>query len=301
MIYTITFNPSLDYVLKVNKFDEGKINIADSEEIFAGGKGINVSIMLRNLGVENKAFGFIAGFTGDEIEKQVKESGCMTEFIKLKTGSSRINVKLKSKKESEINSKGPNISDKDIEELYKKLECLNDGDILVLAGSVPSSIKETIYEDILNYLGNKKVKVIVDTTKNLLVNVLKYKPFLIKPNNYELEEIFNVKLISKEEIIKYAKKLQSMGALNVLISLAKDGAILINEHGEVLEAKAPSGEVKNSVGAGDSMVAGFLAGFLKENDYNYALKLGIAAGSATAFSDGLAKSEKIKEIFLGIK
>ena len=297
MIYTITFNPSLDYVVKVKEFNLGAVNRTYEEEIYAGGKGINVSTVLGNLDIENKAFGFIAGFIGDEIEKRVIKSGCTTDFIKLKSGNSRINVKLKSNEESEINAQGPVIDKESIDSLYKKLDQLKDGDILVLAGSIPNTLPEDMYEKIISYLSNKNIKFVVDATKNLLINVLKYHPFLIKPNNHELEEIFNVKLNGEEDIINHAKKLQDMGALNVLISLAGDGAILLTEDGQILKNKAPKGEVKNSVGAGDSMVAGFIAGYIKEKDYKYALNLGIATGSASAFSEDLATREKIEEIF----
>ncbi len=297
MIYTMTFNPSLDYIMKVKDFNLGVVNRTYEESIFPGGKGINVSIVLGNLGIENKAFGFIAGFTGEEIEKKVKNSGCIAEFIKLKEGNSRINVKLKSKEESEINAQGPKIDKYAIESLYKKLDEIKNGDILVLAGSIPNTLPSDMYENIMKYLNDKNIKVIVDATKDLLLNVLKYKPFLIKPNKHELEEMFNVSINSEEEIIKYAKKLQDMGAINVLISMAGDGAILINENGEVLKHKAPKGEVKNSVGAGDSMVAGFIAGYIMKQNYKDALKYGIATGSASAFSEDLATKEKVKEIF----
>lgn len=296
MIYTMTFNPSLDYIMKVKDFNLGVVNRTYEESIFPGGKGINVSIVLGNLGIENKAFGFIAGFTGEEIEKKVKNSGCIAEFIKLKEGNSRINVKLKSKEESEINAQGPKIDKDAIESLYKKLDEIKNGDILVLAGSIPNTLPSDMYENIMKYLNDKDIKVIVDATKDLLLNVLKYKPFLIKPNKHELEEMFNVSINSEEEIIKYAKKLQDMGAINVLISMAGDGAILINENGEVLKHKAPKGEVKNSVGAGDSMVAGFTAGYIMKQNYKDALKYGIATGSASAFSEDLATKEKVKEI-----
>lgn len=296
MIYTMTFNPSLDYIMKVKDFNLGVVNRTYEESIFPGGKGINVSIVLGNLGIENKAFGFIAGFTGEEIEKKVKNSGCIAEFIKLKEGNSRINVKLKSKEESEINAQGPKIDKYAIESLYKKLDEIKNGDILVLAGSIPNTLPSYMYENIMKHLNDKDIKVIVDATKDLLLNVLKYKPFLIKPNKHELEEMFNVSINSEEEIIKYAKKLQDMGAINVLISMAGDGAILINENGEVLKHKAPKGEVKNSVGAGDSMVAGFTAGYIMKQNYKDALKYGIATGSASAFSEDLATKEKVKEI-----
>ncbi|WP_024613252.1 1-phosphofructokinase [Clostridium sp. Ade.TY] len=296
MIYTMTFNPSLDYIMKVKEFDLGMVNRTYEEAIFPGGKGINVSIVLGNLGIENKAFGFIAGFTGEEIEKRVKNSGCIAEFIKLKEGISRINVKLKSKEESEINAQGPKIDEESIESLYKKLDEIKNGDILVLAGSIPNTLPSDMYENVMKYLKDKDIKVIVDATKDLLLNVLKYKPFLIKPNKHELEEMFNVSINSEDEIIKYAKKLQDMGAVNVLISMAGDGAILISENGDVLKHKAPKGEVKNSVGAGDSMVAGFTAGYIMKENYKDALKYGIATGSASAFSEDLATKEKVKEI-----
>lgn len=300
MIYTITFNPSLDYIVRVKDFKIGTVNRTYEEKIFPGGKGINVSIVLSNLGIENKAFGFIAGFTGDEIEEKVKKSGCSADFIKLQDGISRINVKLKSNEESEINAQGPKITPQDIEKLYEKLDELKDGDLLVLAGSIPNTLPEDMYEKIISKLNHKNINFIVDATCDLLLNVLKYKPFLIKPNKDELEEIFKVKIESEEELISYGIKLQEKGARNVLISMAGDGAILINENNEILKSKAPKGEVKNSVGAGDSMVAGFIAGYIKNNDYKEALKLGIATGSASAFSEDLATKEKIEEIFSGL-
>lgn len=296
MIYTITFNPSLDYILKVQDFKIGETNRAYSEELFPGGKGINVSTVLANLGISSKAFGFIAGFTGDEIEKKVIKSGCEADFIKLEYGTSRINVKLKGTEESEINGQGPEIGKEAIDRLYKKLNQLKGGDILVLAGSIPNTLSENIYEDIIRYLINKDIRVIVDATENLLVNVLKYKPFLIKPNKHELEEIFKVHIHTEEEILHYGKKLQEMGALNVLISMAGEGAVLLTEDGKVLKSNAPKGIVRNSVGAGDSMVAGFIAGYIKEGTYEYAFKLGIATGSASAFSEGLATKEKVEEV-----
>ena len=300
MIYTITFNPSLDYIVRVKDFKIGTVNRTYEEKIFPGGKGINVSTVLSNLGIENKAFGFIAGFTGDEIEEKVKKSGCSADFIKLQDGISRINVKLKSNEESEINAQGPKITPQDIEKLYEKLDELKNGDLLVLAGSIPNTLPEDMYEKIISKLNHKNINFIVDATCDLLLNVLKYKPFLIKPNKDELEEIFKVKIESEEELISYGRKLQKKGARNVLISMAGDGAILINENNEILKSKAPKGEVKNSVGAGDSMVAGFIAGYIKNNDYKEALKLGIATGSASAFSEDLATKEKIEEIFSGL-
>lgn len=296
MIYTITFNPALDYIVRVNNLKIGEVNRTDFEEIYPGGKGINVSIVLNNLGIENIALGYIAGFTGDEIEKRVKSLGCKTDFIKLENGMSRINIKLKSKKESEINGQGPDIKDNNLIELYEKLDYLREGDILVLAGSIPNTLPENIYESIMERLYSKGIKFIVDATGDLLLRVLKYKPFLIKPNHHELGELFNTKLNNEEEIIKHAKKLKDMGARNVLISMAGDGAIFINENGEVEKSDVPKGKLINSVGAGDSMVAGFIAGYLNSNSLDEAFKMGVATGSASAFSEGLAIKEKVYEL-----
>lgn len=296
MIYTVTFNPSLDYVVKVNDLKLGRVNRTEEEDVYPGGKGINVSIVLKNLGYDSSALGFIAGFTGDEIERRVLEFGCKSDFIKLNEGLSRINVKIKSNEESEVNGGGPHINEKALNSLYKKLDNLQDGDILVLAGSIPKSLPEDIYEKIMERLKKKEIKIIVDATKDLLVNVLKFKPFLIKPNNHELGEIFNVELRTDEEIIEYAKKLQDKGARNVLISMAGDGAIFLSESGEIIKSGVPKGEVKNSVGAGDSMVAGFIAGYLKNYNFKEAFKMGVATGSATAFSEGLATKDEILKL-----
>ena len=296
MIYTITFNPALDYVVKVSKFCEGDLNRTEFEEVYAGGKGINVSIVLTNLQIPNRALGFIAGFTGDEIERRLKQGGCDTDFIRLENGMSRINVKLKSDKESEINGQGPDISSQDLEHLFEKLKQLKKGDMLVLAGSIPTALPEDIYEKIMEMLQNQEVDIIVDATKQLLLNVLKYKPFLIKPNHHELAEIFHVEINSEEEIINYAKKLQELGARNVLVSMAGDGAILVSENGEVFRGDVPKGKLVNSVGAGDSMVAGFIAGYKKHQDLKEAFYMGIATGSASAFSKGLATKDKVHEL-----
>lgn len=296
MIYTVTFNPSLDYILQVDDFKLGEVNRTVSEEIFCGGKGINVSIVLKNLGINSVALGFIAGFTGSEIEAKVKQHGCITDFIRLKEGVSRINVKLRSNEESEINSQGPIISEEELGRLFYKLDSLQDGDIVVLAGSIPNTLPEDIYERILKRLSEKKVKVIVDATKDLLMNVLKYNPFLIKPNNHELEELFGVTLHSKEEVIMYAKKLVELGARNVLVSMAGNGAVFVSHTGEIYESPAPKGTVINSVGAGDSMVAGFLTGYLEQNDLEHAFKMGIATGSASAFSVQLATKQEVMKL-----
>lgn len=293
MIHTITLNPSLDYIVKVNSFKVDSLNRTEEEQIYAGGKGINVSIVLTNLGVENKALGYVAGFTGDEIVRQVKNHGVDCEFIKLESGLSRINVKLKSDGETEINGSGPEITEENLKVLFEKLSHLTKGDYLVLSGSIPGSVPDDIYEKIMISLLDKGVEFIVDATKDLLLKVLKYKPFLIKPNHHELAEMFNVKLEGDEDIIKYGKKLQEMGAKNVLVSMAGDGAILLPENGEPVKREVPKGTLKNSVGAGDSQVAGFICGYLKNNDIYEAFKMGIATGSASAFSEELATKEEV--------
>ena len=296
MIYTVTFNPSLDYIINVENLKLGETNRSSSEMILSGGKGINVSTVLKNLGYDNIALGFVAGFTGKEIENGAKEFGINTDIITLKNGLSRITVKIKSELETEINCTGPSRDKEELELLYKKLNDLKEDDILVLAGSVPTSLPQDIYEKIMEMLHLKGIKIIVDATKDLLLNVLKYNPFLIKPNNHELGEMFGVTLKTEDEIVEYAKKLQDMGAKNVLISRAGDGAIMITEKGEVYKSPAPKGKVVNSVGAGDSMVAGFIAGYLKNKNYEEAFKTGIASGSASAFSKYLATKEEVLEI-----
>lgn len=292
MVYTVTFNPAIDYVVHTDDMNVGGVNRSKSEEIYFGGKGINVSIVLSELGIKSKALGFVAGFTGKAIEDGVKEKGVETDFVQLHSGFSRINVKIKASQETELNGQGPVITEEAIAELYKKLDELKDGDTLVLAGSIPNTLPSDIYEKILEYLSGRNIRAVVDATKDLLLNVLKYKPFLIKPNNHELGEMFGVTLTTVDEIVMYAKKLKEMGAVNVLISMAGDGAVLIDEDGEVHVCGVCKGTVKNSVGAGDSMVAGFIAG-CQQGDYEYALKLGTATGGATAFSDGLAQKDDI--------
>ena len=301
MIYTITFNPALDYIVKMDEFNLGHVNRSNNEFVYAGGKGINVSIVLNNLEVKSKALGFIAGFTGDEIERRVREFGCDTDFIKLKEGMSRINVKIKADVESEINGGGPDISAEALQELYGKLDTLTSGDILVLAGSIPKTMPTDVYERIMERLQEKGVKFIVDTTGESLLKVLKYNPFLIKPNHHELGELFGVKINSKEEVIEYAKKLKDMGAQNVIISMAGDGAVLINSNGDVTTSNVPKGVVKNSVGAGDSMVAGFIAGYLNSEKIEDGFKLGVATGSASAFSEGLATKDYVYELLEQVK
>ncbi len=298
MIYTITFNPAIDYVVRMGaELLPGMTNRSDSEECYFGGKGINVSTILQNLGIENTALGFVAGFTGKAIAESVNQKGIKADFIELPEGISRINVKIKGAAETEINAQGPKIPQDAIDKLFKQLEALQDGDTIILAGSIPNSLPSDIYEKILEKLSDRKINTVVDATKDLLKNVLKYHPFLIKPNNHELGEMFGTVLKTDEEIEAHAKKLQEMGARNVLISMAGDGAMLITETGEKHRVGVPKGQVRNSVGAGDSMVAGFVAGYMQKHDYAEALKMGTAAGSATAFSDDLATGEAIRELY----
>lgn len=303
MIYTVTFNPSLDYVISVEDFETRKINRTASETIFAGGKGINVSWVLSELGVKSTTLGFVSGFTGDELERRVQEKGISTDFIHVKEGFSRINVKVRTDKrndkddifheETEINGQGPSVSEEELEQLMGKISCMTEEDILIISGSICRGLSQNIYADIVKVCKEKGIRVVVDASSTLLWNTLEYQPFLIKPNQHELGDIFNREITTREEIIFYGKELQNRGAQNVLISAGGDGAVLIAEDGMVYEMEAPSGTVINSVGAGDSMVAGFLAGYMENGDYEKALKLGIYAGSATAFSEGLAHKNEI--------
>lgn len=293
MVYTVTFNPALDYVVRTNGFQVGEINRTESEEIQFGGKGINVSTVLRNLGVDNVAFGFLAGFTGQALEQGLRKAGIQTDFIWLEEGLTRINVKIKAGQETEINGRGPAIPDSALDELFQKLDRLTEGDVLVLAGSIPSALPDDIYQRILARLDGRGIRFVVDATRDLLCAVLPYRPFLIKPNNIELGEIFGKELQSDEEILDCARQLQKRGARNVLVSMAGSGSLLLDETGAHHRMGVPKGKVRNSVGAGDSMVAGFLAGWLKERNYAAALRMGAATGSATAFSDGLATKEQV--------
>lgn len=297
MIYTVTFNPSLDYVVQVEHFQGDAVNRTSEEHVYPGGKGNNVAVIASNLGMKSRALGFKAGFTGAAMEQMLQEFGCDTDFIALEEGVTRINVKVKSDDEFEINGQGPRIPDEKIRQLYEKLDALEGGDVLVLSGSIPNTLPDDMYERIMERLAGTGVRISVDATKDLLMNVLKYHPFLIKPNNHELGEMFGVTLESDDEIAEYARKLQEMGARNVLVSMAGDGAILVTEDGSVLKQLPPAGEVVNSVGAGDSMVAGFLAGYLKTGSYEEALKLGTAAGSATAFTSWLADAGTVGELY----
>lgn len=297
MIYTITFNPSLDYIANCEDFRLGETNRVSKEIIFPGGKGINVSIVLSNFGMDTTALGFLAGFTGEEIKRLIVEKGIRNQMIPISHGFSRINVKLRSKVESELNGMGPSIDDEAIGKLYEKLDELTDQDILCLAGSIPSSMPSTMYSDIMKHLEGRGIRIVVDATKDLLMNVLEYRPFLIKPNNHEIGELFNVKLNTRDEVIPYARKLQEKGAVNVLVSMAGEGAILVDENGNVHKSEAPKGKVVNSVGAGDSMVAGFIYGYLKYQDYDEAFRYGLATGSASAFKEELATNDDVIELY----
>jgi len=297
MIYTVTFNPSLDYIVSVDDFKLGLTNRTSSELILPGGKGTNVSTVLKNLGLESTALGFVAGFTGNEIVKRLNDIGIKSDFIYIENGISRINLKLKSIDGTEINGAGPDISEEKVNELMDKLNQLKEGDVLVLAGSIPSSMSDNIYRDIMADLKDRGVMIVVDAIKDLLLNVLEYHPFLIKPNNHELGEIFDVKLTTREEVIPYGRKLQEKGARNVLVSMAGEGAVLIAEDGQVFDAPAPKGKLINGVGAGDSMVAGFVAGWIEKQDYEYAFHMGVASGSASAFSENLATKEEIINVY----
>ena len=297
MIYTVTFNPSLDYIVSVDDFKLGLTNRTSSELILPGGKGTNVSTVLKNLGLESTALGFVAGFTGNEIVKRLNDMGIKSDFISIENGISRINLKLKSIDGTEINGAGPDISEEKVNELMDKLNQLKEGDVLVLAGSIPSSMSDNIYRDIMADLKDRGVMIVVDATKDLLLNVLEYHPFLIKPNNHELGEIFDVKLTTREEVIPYGRKLQEKGARNVLVSMAGEGAVLIAEDGQVFDAPAPKGKLINGVGAGDSMVAGFVAGWIEKQDYEYAFHMGVASGSASAFLENHATKEEIINVY----
>ncbi len=297
MIYTVTFNPSLDYIVSVENFRLGLTNRTSSELMLPGGKGVNVSTVLMNLGIENTALGFAAGFVGDEIVRQMEEMGVQNGFIRIEEGVSRINLKLKSIDGTEINGQGPVISPEHVEELMKQLDRLGEGDVLFLSGSIPSSMPDDAYQKIMERLDGRGVQIVVDATKDLLLNVLEYHPFLIKPNNHELGEIFGVELKTREEVIPYAKKLQKKGAVNVLVSMAGEGAVLIDANEDVHMAPAPKGTLVNGVGAGDSMVAGFMAGWLEKQDYEHAFCMGVSAGSASAFSEHLATKAEIEAVY----
>lgn len=294
MIYTVTMNPSLDYIVQLETFEEGKLNRSIFEQIDVGGKGINVSVALKHLGRISTPLGYVAGFTGDEIEKRVSSHGLIPDFIKLEHGQSRINIKMKHEEETEINASGPTIEKEDLEKLYVKLEHLTDGDILVLSGSMASGVEHNFYADVMKYLEGRKIRIVVDAVGSILKTVLSYHPYLIKPNQHELSEIFGQEVL-EEQVEEYACKLVSMGAQNVLVSLGSKGALLANH--KVLHCDAPSGEVLNSVGAGDSMVAAFLVSKLNGEDDQTALEKSVAMGSATAFSYGIAEQEAVDILY----
>lgn len=303
MIYTVTFNPSLDYIVRTPKLTPGQINRTRNEQVLAGGKGINVSIVLNNLGQNTTALGFIAGFTGQEVASQLKDFGVKEDFIRLSQGLTRINVKVKAEdEETEINGSGPSISEKELQQLYSQLDQLTADDTLVLAGSIPSSLPSDIYQGIMERLSPKGIRIIVDASQDLLRKVLPYKPFLIKPNNHELSELFGKTLKSENELIQAARQLQVEGAQHVLISRAGDGAILVSADGSVYTTQAPKGILINSVGAGDSMVAGFLTGLNQSNGkLEEALYWGIATGSASAFSYDLATKTEVENLLKTIR
>lgn len=298
MIYTVTFNPSLDYILDLSELNMNQVNRTGGEKILPGGKGINVSIVLHNLGIDNKAICFTSGFTGDALKTLLMQRGLNADFIDIADGLTRINVKLRLEGETEINGQGPEIKSEDIADLYEKLGYLDEEDYLVLAGSLPDTMSKSTYMDIMQMLQYNNIKIIVDATGELLMNVLPYKPFLIKPNNHELGNIFGVEINTKEDAAVYAKKLMEQGARNVLVSMSAAGAVLVTEDGNVYEADAPKGTVKNSVGAGDSMLAGFLAGYTENGDFDRAFKMGICAGSASAFSEDLATKDEVQALML---
>ena len=297
MIYTVTFNPSLDYIVSVDNFRLGLTNRTDSELLLPGGKGINVSVVLMNLGIESTALGFVAGFTGEEVIRRLEQMGVKNGFIWWEEGFTRINLKLKSIDGTEINGQGPAIGEEPAGLLMKKLNTLGEGDVLFLSGSIPASMPDDAYRKIMEMLDGKGIMTVVDATGHLLMNVLEYRPFLIKPNNHELGEIFETELKTRESVIPYGRKLQEMGARNVLVSMAGEGAVLIAANGEVYDTPAPEGKLVNGVGAGDSMVAGFMAGYMERHDYGHAFRMGVAAGSASAFSENLATKQEIEAVY----
>lgn len=301
MIYTVTLNPSLDYFLSVEHFAIGKTNRSNEEVYRPGGKGINVSWVLHNLGLESTALGFLAGFTGQEIKRQMETTGIATDFIELPGGMSRLNVKLKQMDATEINASGPILSEKNLEELRKKLSVLTQGDILILSGSLPGSVTTDIYKDLMEEVDGKGIPVIVDAIGDALLKTLPLHPFLMKPNHQELSELFDVELSTREQVIPYAGKLQEWGAQNVLVSLGGAGAVLLDQNGVVYESEVPRGKLINAVGAGDSMVAGFLAGYLEKQDFAHAFLMGMAAGSASAFSEGLADRATVEQLYQQLK
>ncbi len=297
MIYTVTFNPSLDYIITLDAFELGRTNRTVTEQLLPGGKGINVSAVLHNLGIPNTALGFTAGFVGQEISRRICSAGICSDFIELKNGISRINVKLKDFDGTELNGMGPPVDADSLNLLFAKIRSLQEGDTLVLAGSIPAGMPQTLYRDILSLLNGKGVRVVVDATKQLLLETLPFRPFLIKPNSHELGELFGVSLTQRSQIPEYACRLRQQGARNVLVSMGAQGAVLAAENGTVYMAPAPEGILKNAVGAGDSMVAGFLAGWEQRCDPVHAFRMAVAGGSASAFSDFLATRQEIEALY----
>lgn len=297
MIYTVTLNPSLDYFLSVEHFAIGKTNRSDVEVYRPGGKGINVSWVLHNLGLESTALGFLAGFTGQEIKRQMESTGITTDFIELSQGMSRLNVKIKQMDATEINASGPILSEENLKQLREKLAVLKKGDILILSGSLPGSVSTDIYKTLMEQVQGKEIPVIVDAIGDALLKTLPLHPFFIKPNHQELSELFDVELTTREQVIPYAKKLQEQGARNVLVSLGGAGAVLVDQDGCIHESEAPKGKLINAVGAGDSMVAGFLTGYLEKRDMEHAFLMGVATGSASAFSEGLADRAMVERLY----
>ena len=296
MVCTVTFNPSLDYIVRVDDMRLGAINRTAYEQVLPGGKGVNVSIVLGNLGHKSRALGFVAGFTGDELCRLCAEAGVETDFIRVAEGMTRINVKVKSAEETELNGMGPKIAEKDVDVLLSKLDALGDGDTLVISGSVPAALPNDLYERIMARLAGRGVCIVVDAERDLLTRVLPYRPFLVKPNNHELGDIFGVTLRTRDEVVPFARRLQEMGAANVLVSMAGEGGVLVAETGEVFQSPAARGTVVNSVGAGDSSVAGFLAGLMETGSYEDAFRMALAAGSASAFSDHLATRPEVEAL-----
>lgn len=299
MICTVTFNPSLDYIVRVDDMRLGVINRTTYEQVLPGGKGINVSIVLGNLGHASRALGFLAGFTGAEIARRVSEAGVSADFIEVVEGMSRINAKIKSNEETELNGQGPLITEGNIEELYAKLDVLGAGDTLVISGSVPNTLPGDMYERIMARLEGRGVRIVVDAERDLLTRVLPYKPFLVKPNNIELGDIYGVTLKTRDEVVPYAKRMQEAGAQNVLVSMAGEGGVLVSADGQVFQSPAAKGTVVNSVGAGDSSVAGFLAGLIETGSYEAAFRMALASGSASAFSDHLATRPEVEALMVG--
>ncbi|MGL5260505.1 MAG: 1-phosphofructokinase [Lachnospiraceae bacterium] len=296
MIYTVTLNPSLDHVLVVKDYEEGTINQIGAEYYIPGGKGINVSSVCKNLGVETIALGFIAGFSGMEIKRLLDARQILNDFILIDSGNSRLNVKILSQKETQINGEGPFIQQAYIDRLLEKLSKLTDNDVLVLSGSIPPGVPNTIYRDIMKMLASKNITIFLDAIKEEMWEAISMKPFCIKPNKEELGDLFGVTIKNRQDCIFYGKKLREAGARNVLISLGEDGAILLKESEEVAILDAPTGKVVHTVGAGDSMVAGFLCGYLEKKDMDYAFKLSVCAGSASSFSQELAPKETVDNL-----